>query len=106
MKKVALREAMQAVATDGTGYARLLREPSGDLGFYHPRVNDPQGPHLRDEVYIVASGHGTFLCSGERAPCEPGDAFFVARGTEHHFEDFSDDFATWVIFMGTAPDSR
>jgi hypothetical protein len=26
------------------------------------------------------------------------DALFVAAGTEHRFEDFSEDFATWVVF--------
>lgn len=102
MKKLTLQQAMQAV-TNETIYARLLREPSGDVGFYHPRFNDAQEPHLRDEVYIVARGHGTFMCHGERAPFAPGDAFFVARGTEHRFENFSDDFATWVVFMGPAP---
>lgn len=25
---------------------------------------------------------------------------FVAAGTEHHFEDFSEDTAVWVIFYG------
>lgn len=25
---------------------------------------------------------------------------FVPAGTEHHFENFSDDFATWVMFYG------
>ncbi|HTT07002.1 MAG TPA: cupin domain-containing protein [Steroidobacteraceae bacterium] len=105
MKKLTLRDAMQAVAAKETIYARLLREPSGDIGFYRPRVDDAQGPHLRDEVYIVASGHGTFICGGERAPCQAGDAFFVARGVAHRFEEFSDDFATWVIFLGPAPAS-
>ena len=25
---------------------------------------------------------------------------FVGAGTEHHFEDFTDDLAVWVIFYG------
>jgi hypothetical protein len=25
---------------------------------------------------------------------------FVAAGTEHHFEDFTDDLAVWVAFYG------
>lgn len=106
MNKLPLREAMQAVASDETTYVRLLREACGDVGFYHPRLKDAQEQHLRDEVYIVANGHGTFVCGGERAPFEPGDAFFVRRGTEHRFEDFSDDFATWVVFIGPPPESR
>ena len=45
-------------------------------------------------------GTGTFVHDGERTPFGPGDALFVAAGREHRFEDFSDDFATWVIFWG------
>jgi len=25
---------------------------------------------------------------------------FIAAGTEHHFEQFSDDLAVWVVFYG------
>jgi uncharacterized protein YjlB len=37
---------------------------------------------------------------GQRVPFGPGDALFVAATVEHRFEDFSDDFATWVVFYG------
>jgi len=30
----------------------------------------------------------------------PGDALFVPAHTSHRFEDFSPDFATWVVFYG------
>jgi len=26
---------------------------------------------------------------------------FIAAGTEHHFEQFSDDLAVWVVFYGS-----
>ena len=29
-----------------------------------------------------------------------GDAFFVAAGVVHQFENFSEDFVTWVVFYG------
>ena len=28
------------------------------------------------------------------------DLLFVAAGTEHPFEDFTDDLAVWVVFFG------
>ena len=28
------------------------------------------------------------------------DVLFVPAGIEHRFENFTDDFATWVIFYG------
>jgi mannose-6-phosphate isomerase-like protein (cupin superfamily) len=30
----------------------------------------------------------------------PGDALFVPAGMKHRFENFSDDFATWIMFYG------
>ena len=35
----------------------------------------------------------------ERFPCEDGDAFFVPAKTEHRFENFTKDFATWAVFF-------
>jgi len=74
----------------------------GDLSveFYAPRGVDLQEPHDRDEIYIVATGSGTFVRSGERVPFASGDFLFVAAGEEHRFEDFGDDFGTWVFFFG------
>jgi hypothetical protein len=41
-------------------------------------------------------------CYAPRPPFAPGDALFVAAAVEHRFEDFSDDFGTWVMFYGPA----
>jgi len=71
-----------------------------ELKLYAPRGSDPQQPHTRDEVYIVTSGHGQFDNGGEVQPFQAGDALFVPAGRQHRFVDFSDDFATWVIFYG------
>jgi mannose-6-phosphate isomerase-like protein (cupin superfamily) len=48
----------------------------------------------------VQRGHGELLIGGQRFAAEPGDAFFVSAGTEHRFENFTADFATWVVFYG------
>ncbi|RIV17948.1 GNAT family N-acetyltransferase [Fibrisoma montanum] len=68
--------------------------------FYKPDKVDKQQPHDRDEVYVVVAGTGTFVCAGETMPFKPGDLLFVPAGTDHRFEQFSDDFATWVLFYG------
>jgi mannose-6-phosphate isomerase-like protein (cupin superfamily) len=67
---------------------------------YAPRVNDPQTPHSRDEVYVVAQGTGEFICGETRQSFQPLDVLFVAAGIEHRFENFTDDFAVWVFFYG------
>ena len=95
-----LADARAAPLQPGRASALLLTHGSLELRYYAPRGTDPQTPHTRDEVYVVASGRGWFVRGGERVPFEPGDALFVAAGVEHRFEDFTDDFATWVMFYG------
>ena len=80
--------------------ADIFRHGSLEVRWYAPRGIDPQVPHDRDEVYVVVSGHGRFRCAGEVGDCRAGDLLFAPAGAEHRFEDFSDDFATWVMFYG------
>ncbi len=84
----------------GERFAEIFAHGTLQVEVYAPRGHDPQQPHTRDELYIVMSGSGTFLNNGSRTPFQPGDALFVPAGVEHRFEDFSDDFVTWVVFWG------
>ncbi|MBK6544976.1 MAG: cupin domain-containing protein [Saprospiraceae bacterium] len=81
-------------------FLELFRHGSLNLEIYKPIKIDYQSPHDRDEVYIIISGSGDFVLSKEKMKFQPGDFLFVPAGTEHHFENFSDDFATWVMFYG------
>lgn len=94
------RARQLAAASDDGAYGVLLEHGSMELGYYQPDGVDPQQPHARDEIYIVQSGSGFFVCGDERKPFEPGEALFVPAGMVHRFEDFSVDFAAWVIFYG------
>ena len=79
----------------------LLAEQDGiEVRWYAPTGADAQVPHDRDELYFIASGRGIFERAGERVACGPGDMLFAAAGEIHRFLDFSDDFATWVVFYG------
>jgi mannose-6-phosphate isomerase-like protein (cupin superfamily) len=99
----------------GRATALLLAHGTMELRWFAPKQGDPQTPHDRDELYIVVSGTGVFMCGVESLPFDdmslpmlgedcvrfgPGDALFVPAGTVHRFENVSDDFATWVIFYG------
>lgn len=95
--------------------ALLLAHGSMELRWFAPKEHDPQTPHDRDELYIIVSGTGVFMRAVESLPFDdtslpiqgeervrfgPGDALFVAAGTVHRFEEFSEDFATWIVFYG------
>lgn len=77
-----------------------IRHGSMRVGLYAPRGIDDQTPHEQDELYIIADGGGWFVKGAERVPFAPGDVLFVEAGVEHRFVDFTDDFATWVVFWG------
>ncbi len=95
-----LAEAKATPLAEGRRSALLLEHGSLELRHYAPKGVDPQTPHDRDEVYVVASGRGSFVRGAERVRFGPNDVLFVPAGMEHRFEEFSEDFAAWVVFYG------
>lgn len=81
-------------------FVTLLEHGSMYIEYYAPVEKDLQTPHRQDELYIVISGEGIFYNNGERQAFKTGDVLFVPAGMEHRFENFSKDFATWVVFYG------
>ncbi len=94
--------AATAPLTPGRLSALMGAHGSMTLRWYVPKGTDPQTPHDQDELYIVASGTGIFVRNDERVAFGPHDVLFAAAGETHRFENFSDDFATWVVFYGPA----
>ena len=90
----------QLEAAKGKRFIELFKHGSLAVEYYAPRGTDPQTPHSRDELYMITSGHGVFWNGSVRARFQPGDLIFVAAGVPHRFEEFSDDFGTWVMFYG------
>ena len=107
---VSIAQARQSLQLASPLSVEVFRRGTLSAELYAPRGRDPQTPHLQDEVYVVVSGCGTYVCGAERLEFGPGDFLFAAAGKEHRFEEFSDDFAVWVIFYGPhggeRPDSR
>lgn len=93
-------QAADAKIPEGRRSALIFGHGSLEVRYYAPRGADPQTPHDRDEVYFVASGRGYFVCGKERVAFGPHDMLFAPAGVVHRFEEFSDDFATWVVFYG------
>ena len=101
MKRLTPTEALGQLAdAKGAEFVELSSHGTLTVEIYKPLGTDRQRPHSRDEVYVVISGRGQFVNGTARHPFEPGEVLFVPAGTEHRFEDFTDDFATWVFFYG------
>ena len=101
--------AQGLAALPGPGGERsvaVLEHSTLQLKVYAPRGTDPQQPHTRDELYVVARGSGEFVSAEERIPFVTGDVLFIAAGKSHRFENFSDDFAVWVVFYGAEGGER
>ena len=99
--RMTVTAAMTAVReADDRIYAIMREHGTLEIGFYKPDGIDPQQPHDRDEVYIVQSGSGIFMCDDSHQEFEAGEALFVPAGVVHRFQSFSSDFAAWVIFYG------
>src|SRR5258707_11870145 len=100
LTKLPVGNGIPALSRTNATFARLLEQPTFDVGLYKPAGNDEQGPHSRDELYVIATGSGEFTCQGQAERFQSGDAFFVPAGAEHRFSKFSLGFSTWVIFFG------
>jgi mannose-6-phosphate isomerase-like protein (cupin superfamily) len=99
--EVTLDEALrQGPPPPGNLAVPIFRHGSLEAELYTPVGADPQTPHERDEIYVVARGTGVFSNGSERREVLPGSFIFVPARQEHRFEAFSPDFAVWVFFYG------
>jgi mannose-6-phosphate isomerase-like protein (cupin superfamily) len=84
----------------GKEFIALLKHGTLKVEIYKPNKIDNQMPHSKDEIYVIVSGSGYFVKGEERQPFKPGEILFVPAFLEHHFENFTEDFVTWVFFYG------
>lgn len=99
-KQISTKEALEQLRAHGKEFMTLFEHGTLSVEVYKPEGVDRQQPHDRDEIYVVIAGAGTFFNGGKRTSFQPGDFLFVKAGVEHRFEDFTDDFCTWVFFYG------
>ena len=98
---LSLAAALALPLPEGRRSAEVFVDGDLEIRLYAPKGHDPQTPHDRDELYVVARGAGSSASAtgvdvhSRRARCS-----YVAAHETHRFEDFSDDFATWVVFYG------
>ncbi len=109
--KASLHEALArlpgaptAAYPEGAPFMTQLAGGSMSVEVFAPGSNadgrDRQTPHTQDELYFVQRGLSDIVIGDQRFAAAAGDAFFVAAGVAHRFENFTPDFATWVVFYG------
>lgn len=98
--QISVEKALVKLHGEDQPFVALFSHGSLSVELYKPVDKDWQEPHSRDEIYVVASGSGTFIHGQQRSSFKRGDFLFVPTGVVHRFEDFSNDFATWVFFYG------
>jgi mannose-6-phosphate isomerase-like protein (cupin superfamily) len=99
--KLSLEEALaKGPPPPGNLAIPVFAHGSLEVELYTPKDSDPQQPHDRDEVYVIARGKGRFFDGVDRYPVDVGSFLFVAAGQPHRFQEFSPDFVVWVFFYG------
>jgi mannose-6-phosphate isomerase-like protein (cupin superfamily) len=102
---IRLGEAQRAIpGPSGAHAVSVLQHGTLDvklaLGRFAPRPPGEETSHTQDEVYVVVRGRGVLRHEGRGERFEAGDLLFVAAGTDHRFEDFTEDLAVWAVFYG------
>src|SRR6266481_5391898 len=98
--KVSITEALEQLdQANGQLFAKVMEQGTMSVEIYRPVKTDPQAPNKQDELYVVISGSGVFMNNEDRTTFKQGDVLFVKAGIKHRFENFTDDFMTWVIFF-------
>lgn len=98
--KIPLKNSLEKLNRSGEKFIELFKHGSLLVEIYKPAKVDKQTPHTRDEIYVIASGSGEFILADKRTNFATGDMLFVPAGEDHRFENFTDDFVTWVFFYG------
>ncbi len=97
---ITIAAARTLTPTEGRNSAEVFRDGDLEVRMAVQSTRGPQVPHDRDEVYFVARGSGRYRVGDTVTDIGPGDLLFAAAHAPHGFEDFSDDFAVWVVFYG------
>ena len=98
---IRLAEAQRGIpGAAGERAVIVLQRGPLDIALSLPLRPTQQTPHTQDEIYFIIRGGGVLIHDSKREPFESGDLLFVAAGTEHQFEDISEDFALWRVFYG------
>ena len=81
-------------------FVEVFKHGTLAVEIYQPIGEDHQQPHDRDEVYLIISGTSELVCGENQMTVQAGDFLFVPTAESHRLINFSENFATWVLFYG------
>jgi mannose-6-phosphate isomerase-like protein (cupin superfamily) len=100
MTRLTIKDSLEKLSHHHGTFIELFSHGTLAVEIYKPEKADLQKPHTRDEVYVVSTGSGEFVCGSEKGSVGSGDVLFVPAAVEHRFLNFTDDFSVWVFFYG------
>ncbi len=100
MQQFTTASLQQTHAASDESYLEFLRVPSLSMGLYvlDAGADDPQQPHLEDEVYFILSGRGALWVDGQEQLVEPGSIVYVAANVAHRFHSIQEQLEVLVFF--------
>src|SRR5262249_62038778 len=90
---LSLAAALALPLPPGRRSAEVFVDGDLEVRLYAPKGHDPQGPHDRDELYIVAAGRGGLRGGGPGDPTEPGGPVSRAAPRGRPRQDLLGDLA-------------
>ena len=94
-------DAMQIPNEKNRLSSLIIEDNNMQIRYFSPKGKDTQKPHQQDEVYVIVKGSGILIRDNKEIKFNAGDIIFVPKKMDHCFKEFTDDFATWVIFYGS-----
>ncbi|MCS7140597.1 MAG: cupin domain-containing protein [Candidatus Nitrosocaldus sp.] len=84
----------------------FLHRGSMDVGVLRlmPGEDDPQAPHVNDEVYYIIRGDGFIRIDGKDVPIQEGSVIFVPARARHKFHGNTRELIALYVFAGSDED--
>ena len=91
---------IQDLRRRGKKYFEFARTTDFSAGVYRipAGTEDPQMPHLQDELYYIVTGRAQFTGGRRTVPVSAGNVIFVPAKEIHRFHEVEEDLEVLVLF--------
>ncbi|MEO9365278.1 MULTISPECIES: cupin domain-containing protein [Candidatus Nitrosocaldus] len=101
-----VNDILDIMSKDGDWCCTFLQSRSMDAGVLRlkPGEDDPQSPHVNDEIYYIIKGDGFITIEGKDIPIKEGSVIFVPAKAKHKFHGNTKELIALYIFAGRDED--